>query len=299
MSSSQGKPGPGFTLVLGSGGVKSIAGLGLMQVLEREGLLPARVVGCSAGAIFGALLACGLRVDEAIERATRLWSPEVTRQRRLRAWLQLAAPRLAGFDAHFAMRDDCLINARLQEAFGSQLIENLPLPLAVQATCARSGAGVLLREGSLASALRASMALPFLFAPHTHGGRLLVDGSLSDPLPLAGAPDQGVVVALGFRVPRPRQLSSASRLATQITATLSNNLLDSQLHRADTARTVLLMPELDRRVGLFDTDAMPYLLQLGRESAQAALPGLRALLLAQTSPPAGRAGYVAPLHLAA
>ena len=192
------------------------------------------------------------------------------------------------------MRDDCLINARLQEAFGSQLIENLPLPLAVQATCARSGAGVLLREGSLASALRASMALPFLFAPHTHGGRLLVDGSLSDPLPLAGAPDQGVVVALGFRVPRPRQLSSASRLATQITATLSNNLLDSQLNRADTARTVLLMPELDRRVGLFDTDAMPYLLQLGRESAQAALPGLRALLLAQTSPPAGRAGYVCP-----
>ncbi|MCV2356865.1 patatin-like phospholipase family protein [Paucibacter sp. B2R-40] len=289
----------GFTLVLGSGGVKSIASLGLMQVLEREGLRPARVVGCSAGAIFGALLACGLRAEEAIERATRLWSPEVTRQRRLLAWLQIAAPRLAGFDAQFAMRDDRLINARLHEAFGNQRIENLPLPFAAQATCARSGAGVLLREGSLTSALRASMALPFLFAAHSHAGQLLVDGSLSDPLPLAAVPGPEVVLALGFRVPRPRQLSSASRLATQITATLSNNLLDSQLQRADAARTVLLLPELDRRVGLFDTAAMPYLLQLGREAAQAALPRLHALLRAQSQPPAERRGGVAPLYLAA
>lgn len=271
----------GFTLVLGSGGVKSIASLGLMQVLEREGLAPTRVVGCSAGAIFGALLACGLSADAAIERATRLWSPEVTRQRRLRAWLQLAMPRMAGFDAHFSMRGDDLINARLREAFGSQHIENLPLPFTVQATCARSGASVQLRAGSLVSALRASMALPFLFAPHTHDGKLLVDGSLSAPLPLAAVPAQDVVLALGFRVPRPRQLSSASRLATQVTATLSNNLLDSQIERADTRRTVLLLPELDRRVGLFDTAAMPYLLELGREVAQAALPRLRALLQAQ------------------
>lgn len=275
----------GFTLVLGSGGVKSIAGLGAMQVLQREGLAPTRVIGCSAGAIFGALLACGLSAEEAIDRATRLWSPEVTGRRRSRAWLQLLLPRLAGFDAHFAMRDDRLINTRLREAFGSQQIENLPLPLTVQATCARSGASVQLREGPLVSALRASMALPFLFAPQLHAGQLLVDGSLSDPLPLAAAaaaasttsgPD--VVLALGFRVPLPRQVSSASRLATQVTATLSNSLLDSRLHAADLRRTVLLMPELDRRVGLFDTAAMPYLLALGREAALEALPRLKALL---------------------
>ena len=272
----------GFTLVLGSGGVKSIAGLGAMQVLEREGLAPSRVIGCSAGAIFGALLACQLSAEEAIDRATRLWSPEVTGRRRARAWLQLLLPRLAGFDASFSMRDDRLINARLREAFGTQQIENLPLPLTIQATCARSGASVQLREGSLVSALRASMALPFLFAPQLHGGQLLVDGSLSDPLPLA-ASGPGVVLALGFRVPLPRQISSASRLATQVTATLSNSLLDSRLHAADLRRTVLLMPELDRRVGLFDTAAMPYLLALGRDAATAALPRLRALLQGHAS----------------
>ena len=281
MSESPNNRPAGFTLVLGSGGVKSIAGLGAMQVLQREGLAPSRVVGCSAGAIFGALLACGLSAEEAIDRATRLWSPEVTGRRRSRAWLQLLLPKLAGFDAHFAMRDDRLINARLREAFGTQQIENLPLPLTIQATCARSGASVQLREGPLVSALRASMALPFLFAPQLHAGQLLVDGSLSDPLPLAAAaaanvPD--VVLALGFRVPLPRQVSSASRLATQVTATLSNSLLDSRLHAADLRRTVLLMPELDRRVGLFDTAAMPYLLALGREAALEALPRLRALL---------------------
>jgi NTE family protein len=271
------KPRP-FTLVLGSGGVKSIAGLGVMQVLEREGLAPAAVAGCSAGAIFGALVACRRDMDTAIAMATSLWSREVTAKRRHRAMLEVALPRLAGFDDRFALRDDTLICERLQAAFGEQRIEDLPLPLSVQATCATSGAGVVLRSGPLAEALRASLALPFLFAPQRIDGQLLVDGSLSDPLPVAAADAQHVALAIGFRVPFPRQANSATRLATRVTAALSNNLLDSRLALADPARLVLMLPELERRVGLFDTEAMPYLLDLGRRAAEAALPRLHTLL---------------------
>jgi NTE family protein len=266
------------TLVLGSGGVKSIAGLGALQVLEAHGLRLDAVVGCSAGALFGALVAAGHGADQAIGMARALWSREVTSLRRPRALLELALPRLAGFDERFALRDDRLICQQLHAAFGDLQIEDLPLPLQVQATDAETGAPVVLRQGRLTDALRASIALPFLFAPHCIGGRWLVDGSLSDPLPLGLAPAQHVQVALGFQVPFPRNANSASRLATRATAALSNNLLDARLAAADSTRLLLMLPALPRRIGLFDTEAMPDLLEIGRQAARDALPRLHALL---------------------
>ena len=269
---------PPFTLVLGSGGVKSMAGLGVMQVLEEEGLQPAAVTGCSAGAIFGAVIAAGYPAKRGIEMACDLWSRDITSQKRHRALLQVALPRLAGFDDRFALRDDSLICQRLQIAFGSTRIEDLRTPLRVQTTCATTGAPVVLQRGPLAQALRASVALPFLFAPQRIDGHLLVDGSLSDPLPVDATTPGHVCLALGFRVPFPRNANSASRLATRVTAALSNNLLDARLASADASRLVLMLPELQRRIGLFDTEAMPELLEIGRQAARAALPRLRLLL---------------------
>ena len=179
---------PHFTLVLGSGGVKSIAGLGAMQVFEQEGPRPVAVTGCSAGAIFGALIAAGYPAQRGIEMARDLWSRDITSRKRHRALLELALPRLAGFDDRFALRDDSQICKRLQLAFGALRIEDLPTPLRIQATCATRGAPVALQRGSLTEALRASVALPFLFAPQRIDGQLLVDGSLSDPLPVDATP---------------------------------------------------------------------------------------------------------------
>lgn len=275
----------GFNLVLGSGGVKSIAGLGVMQVLSREGLVPASVSGCSAGAVFGALIAARMDMAQAVHLATTLWSRDITSVRRHKALLELALPRLAGFGDGFALRDDRLICQRLHAAFGNTCIEDLALPLRVQTTCATDGSSVVLERGRLDQALRASVALPFLFAPQRVGGRLLVDGSLSDPLPVptftSGPAHSGsalATVALGFRVPFPRSANTATRLATRVTAALSNNLLDSRLAAVDPRRLVLMLPVLDRRVGLFDTEAMPYLLEVGRQAAEAALPRLLRML---------------------
>ena len=269
---------PPFTLVLGSGGVKSIAGLGVMQVLEEEGLQPAAVTGCSAGAIFGAVIAAGYPAKRGIEMARDLWSRDITSRKRHRAMLEVALPRLAGFDDRFALRDDSLICQRLQIAFGSTRIEDLPTPLRVQTTCATTGAPVVLQRGPLTQALRASVALPFLFAPQRIDGHLLVDGSLSDPLPVDATTPGHVSLALGFRVPFPRNANSASRLATRVTAALSNNLLDARLASSDASRLVMMLPELPRRIGLFDTEAMPELIDIGRQAARAALPRLRLLL---------------------
>ena len=273
-------PNHRFAVVLGSGGVRSIAALGMVEVLAREGLMPDLVVGCSAGAMFGALIAAGHDANEAVRIATTLWSAEVTRKRRWRAVPQMLWPRLGRFDADFALRDDAPVMQRLEQAFGDVRIEDLRLPLRVTTTDAGTGQRVVLREGSLVQALRASIALPFMFAPVHIDGRRLIDGFVADPLPVSAAADAHSVLALGFESPMPQRIDGPSRMLAQVTSALTNNLMQARLAEANTCGTRLLsiVPRLERRVGLFDTQAMPYLVDAGRRATEAMLPAVRALL---------------------
>ena len=271
---------PKFALVLGSGGVRSIAALGMVEVLAREGLVPDLVVGCSAGAMFGALIAAGHAADDAIRIATTLWSPDVTRKRRWMAVPQMLWPRLGRFDADFCLRDDGPVMQRLEQAFGDVRIEHLRTALRVTTTDAATGERVVLREGSLVTALRASIALPFMFAPVHIGGRRLIDGFVGDPLPVSAAFDAQAVVALGFESPMPYRIDGPSRMLAQVTSALTNNLMQARLAEAQGggARLLSIVPRLERRVGLFDTEAMPYLVDAGRRAAEAQLPAILALL---------------------
>lgn len=271
--------GPRFALVLGSGGVRSISALGMIEVLWREGLFPDLIVGCSAGAMFGALIATGRTAGEALKVAMQLWSRDITHKHRIMAIPKMLLPQL-GFDADFSLRDDSVVVERLEQAFGNTLIEDLRLPLRVTATDAGTGQPVVMRSGSLVEALRASIAMPFMFAPVHREGKRLVDGFLSDPLPVSAADDAHTVVAMGFPAPMPRCIDRPSRLLGQVTSAMTNSLMQARLAAAEGAgmRLVTVLPKLERRVGLFDTDAMPYLAQAGRLAAEDALPQIISLL---------------------
>jgi len=271
---------PRIGLVLGSGGVRSIAALGIAEVLAAEGIRPDVIVGCSSGALFGATLALGLSSREALEIATSLWSADLTQQHRWRAYAQLLAPRWFGFDAGFALRDDRRIAQRLLAAFGDRRIEDLPTPLRVVATEAGSGERVVLRRGALVPALRASIAVPMIFPSVEVDGRRLVDGVVSDPLPVAVASDAALVLTLGFRGVMPRRVDRASRLVAQASTALINNLQQARLDAARHAGQRMLEIELglDRHVGLWETRAMPYLFEAGRRAARAQLSAISALL---------------------
>jgi NTE family protein len=275
---------PRFAIVLGSGGVRSMAALGLVEVLAREGLMPDVVVGCSAGAMFGALIAAGHRAEEAVRIATSLWSPEVTRQRRWRAIPQMLWPKLTNFDADFSLRCDTLVMQRLQQAFGNVHIEDLPLKLRITAADMATGERVVLSRGPLVQALRASVALPFMFAPVCIEGRRLADGFVADPLPLSAAADAQVVVSLSFASPMPQRLDGPSRLLAQVTSAMTNNLVQARLAearaqaQASGQRLLCIEPVLERRVGLFDTAAMPYMVAAGRRATEAMLPRITAML---------------------
>lgn len=275
---------PHLALVLGSGGVRSVAALGFADVLISAGLEPDLVVGCSSGALFGACIAMGLNGELGLDAATRLWSAELTQQKRWRAIFELVAPRFMGFSAGFSLRDAGLIHARVQRAFGDACLEDLAIPLRVVTTDCATGESVVLSQGRVTDAVRASMALPFIFPSVPIADRRLCDGVLSNPLPVSAARDADAVITLGFRGAMPRRIDRPSRLVAQITTAMINNLQQARVETARAAGQRLLEIELDidRRIGLWDTAAMPRIFEIGRRAAYDRLPEIRRMLEAPT-----------------
>lgn len=271
---------PRVAIALGSGGVRSIAAVGVVEVLRKADIDVDLVVGCSSGALFAAVVAMGWNSELALANATQLWSQDVTEKKRWRAYLELALPRWMGFGPRFAMRDDRLIVERLRAAFGDTRIEDLRVPTRIVTTDAETGRRHVLDRGSLVDALRASMALPFIFPGVEIEGRLLVDGVLSDPLPVSVASDAQIVLAVGFEGAMPRRVDRPSRLVAQSTTALINNLQAARVQAARAAGQTIVPIELrlDRRVGLWETAAMPYLFDVGRQATVDCLQQILELL---------------------
>lgn len=265
-----------LALVLGSGGVRSAAALGITDVLAREGVRPDLVVGCSSGALYGAAIAMSMSHAQALT----LWSSELTERRRWRAYAELLAPRLFGFGAHFSLRDGGPISARIRHGFGGWQLESLPTPLRVVTTDTATGESVVLTRGSLADALCASIALPLVFPSVSIDGRRLSDGVLSNPLPISVASDARAVLALGFRGVMPRRIDRPGRMVAQVTTAMINNLQQAQVLAARAAgqRVLSIELDLDARIGLWQASAIPRIYEAGRRAAQQRLGEILAML---------------------
>jgi NTE family protein len=207
----------------------------------------------------------------------RLWSADLTRKTRWRAYLEILAPRFCGFSEDFSLRDAALIRARVERAFGSTRIEALPTALRIVATDALLGQTVVLSHGRLSDAVRASMALPFMFPSVEIDGRRLVDGVISDPLPVSAAQDAGACLTVGFHGALPRRVDRVSRLVAQVTTTMINNLQQARVAEAagSGARLLHLQPDLDRRIRIWETSAMPRIFEAGKRAAREQLPAIR------------------------
>jgi NTE family protein len=122
--------------------------------------------------------------------------------------------------------------------------------------------------------------MPFMFAPHFIDGQRVIDGFISDPLPVSAAQDAKAVLALGFDAPMPQRVNGPSRLLAQVTSSMTNNLMRARLAAAESSgmRLIRIEPTLLRRIGLFDTEAMPYLVEEGRRATEAMLPAICKLI---------------------
>jgi NTE family protein len=270
-------------LVIGSGSVKCAAALGAYRLLQREGIGVDMVVGCSAGSVFASVIALGYDADTCAAMASSLWTSDLTKQPDRRSLLKAAFPRLFGFDAHWGLRNDAPVMRRLQETYGDRTFADARIPLFITATDFNTGEQVVLRAGRLVDAIRASVAIPFAFRPHAVDGRLLIDGFMSDPLPVGVAIKEGanVIVAVGFESPYQTRITSAGRFAFQLSSIMTNNLLKASFAfhgLAHHSEVIPVIPRFEQRIRLFDTAKMPYVIDEGERAMEEQMPYLRRLL---------------------
>jgi NTE family protein len=282
-------------LVIGAGSVKCAAALGLWKVLRREGIDVDLVVGCSGGSIYAACMALGYDADETEAMTLRLWNRDVTKRRDYRSLLGAFLPKLFGFRGYFGMVHGEPLLAALRAGFGDRRFADVVLPLYVVATELATGQQATLTEGSIVDAVRASIAIPYIWPPWEVDGRLMLDGCLSDPLPVDVAIKEGadVILAMGFESPYPRRIRSATSYAFHVNSIYTNNLFRANYsfhNLAHHAEILPIVPDFGEPVNLFDTHKFAHVIACGARAAEEQLPYLRQLLATATPSDSGAAG---------
>jgi NTE family protein len=270
-------------LVVGAGSVKCAAALGLWRVLQREGIEVDLFVGCSGGSLYTAAMALGYDLPRCEEMTGGLWTREITETRDWRSLLSAVLPGLFGFPGHFSLISDRPLDRALKVPFGDRTFADVRTPLHIVATDYLTGERVVVSQGLIRDAVRASVAIPYIWPPHRVEGRLLLDGCMSDPLPVDVAMREGadLILAMAFESPSPRRIRSALRYAFQVNTIYTNNLLRANYafhNLAHHAEIIPVIPEFDERVGLFDTAKIPYVIRQGEKATEAQLPFITKLL---------------------
>lgn len=300
---------PRIGLVLGGGGAKGAAHVGVLGVLDELRVPVDCVVGTSMGALVGGAYASGLDATE-LDQAIRTisWSEAIAfkGQRERMPMRRKAAGVTYSNSLEFGVRDGRLvapggiISTQNVEQVIQQLVsrsrgigdfDTLPIPFRAIATDMQRGEMVVLETGNLAQAMRASMAVPGLFAPVNVGGRLLGDGGLTRNLPVdvarATCADVVIAVAVPNPVPTLEDLQSPLAQVTRTIDVLIGANEKQQLDSLGSGDVAIVVTMAD--IGPASFDKVPQAIPLGRAAALAQRARLERLALSETEYRAWRA----------
>lgn len=270
-----------IALVIGSGGIKCASAIGLWRVLQREGIEPDLLVGCSAGSLYAACIGLGFSVEKMEQLTLKIWTQEVMKD----YVSNLKATQGGGlrFNERSGLVDDTYMNEQLAAVFSEYSFEDSAIPLQVVATDLNKGEQVTLTKGKIFDALRASLAIPVIFPPHEVDGRLLTDGGASDPLPVDVAIREGaeLIIAMGFTLSYRNRMRSITAVQAQMTNIYMNNILRATFafhNLAHHSEIIPFMPEFEEPLGMFDTDKLPEIIAVGERTAEEQLPYIKRFL---------------------
>lgn len=272
-----------IALALGGGGMKGAAHIGVLRVLEREGIRVRAIAGTSAGGLCGCFYAAGYTPDE-IEHEVACIDPDELYRR-----TPEDGPAMLGLGG---------IRALLREKLGDLTFDQLRIPFAVTAVNLDTAQVVVLRRGRVVDAVLATIAVPGVFPPVYWRGQTLVDGGVLEPVPVAvarslapGLPVVAVVLSpplSGWNSPsRPRLFESLpfiSKYFTRLRVAQAFNIfvrsidiggamlteLRLQLEKPD----VVIRPAVSH-IGLLDRVDVHEVARLGEVAALKALPDIR------------------------
>ncbi len=279
---------PRTALVLSGGGAKGIAHIGVLRTIDSLGIQPDLIVGTSMGAVVGALYASGYPGRELDSLARALPLSELFRT------YQPQAPKSLGVlqplvvweqgERRFNIQSAAIIEAEINAFVNAGMLrgnllargdfDSLPIPFRAVATDLARREAVVLSSGDLAQAIRASIAIPLMFAPERIGDRFLIDGGLSANIPVQIARNEGAeVVIVSDATEHPADTIDAYSpliVADRLVQFLFQQPADS-LHAGD----LLVRPAIEGFTSLnFSPDNIARMLARGRQAADTTIPRL-------------------------
>jgi NTE family protein len=288
---------PRIGLVLSGGGARGAAHIGVLKVLDQMHVPVDAIAGTSMGAVVGGLYASGLSAQDIEKIMTSINWQDAFRDRPPREDLDLRRKEedqnflvkfpLGVRDGHIVLPKGLIQGQKLSETLRRLTLpvarisnfDQLPTPFRAVATDLESGATVVMASGDLTTAMRASLSAPGVFAPVERDGRLLVDGGITDDVPVDIARAMGVdtviVVDVGAALQPRQRLTSVAEISNQMLAIMIRRNAEAQLATL-TAQDILIKPQLGD-TSSYDFGHVARVIAMGEAAARASSGQLAAL----------------------
>ncbi len=250
----------GIGLALGGGAARTLAHVGVLNVLEREGIAVGSLAGTSGGALIAALVAAGYPLED------------IERDARSMGWRRIAQFKPTRLGIMSTER----LGRFVRRAIGEPRFEDLRLPCAVVAADLTAQTRRVFRSGPVIPAVEASCAIPEFYRPVEIDGHSCTDGGVVEPLPIhtlvdltVDCPAPIVAVNVVRRAPRQAPPRNVLELIGQITHLVQYQMVLQAAPRAD----VLVEPDVGQ-FPLLDLDHAPELIAAGERAMERSLPQL-------------------------
>lgn len=219
---------PKIGLALGSGGAKGFAHLGVIKVLLNEDIPIDYVAGSSMGAMVGCFYGAGLDID-------RLY--KLAKMFKRKYYLDFTIPKM-GFIAGNRVKELIRIFTH------GRNLEELDIPVHVVATELMTGDKVVFKNGPIADAVRASIAIPGIFVPEKYNGKLLVDGGVVDRVPVSVVREMGADIIIAVDVSRVNRNTEITSIFDVIMQSIDILQMESITNR-EIASDIMIQPPVE------------------------------------------------------
>lgn len=219
---------PKVGLALGSGGARGFAHLGVIKVLVEEGIPIDLIAGSSMGAMVACFYGAGIEMEQLYKLSTSF---------KRKYYLDFTVPKM-GFIAGKRVKELIRIFTK------GKNIDELNIPVGVVATDLMTGEKIVFKEGPIADAVRASIAIPGIFVPEKWNGRILVDGGVIDRIPVSVVKEMGadIVIAIDVsQVKRNEEISSIYDVIMQSIDIMQKELVSNREFASD----IMIRPKVD------------------------------------------------------
>ena len=274
-------------LALSSGGARGLAHIGAIEELETQGFRITSIAGCSMGSLIGGVYAAGKLAE------FREWMKTIDKKK----MLELTD---FSFSLNHVAKGTRIIEA-IMEFVPDVAIEDLPIPYCAVATDWKSGCEVVFREGSMFEAIRASISLPSFYEPVQRDGMILIDGGVTNPIPMNRVVRHEGDILVGVDVSghdyaaqweKQHELAERRKHSTSLSQQILNRLIPdnldfnyytvlSRVSSIMIRQNSLLMAQLTKpdilvdiqmsRYGGFDFDKSEKLIAIGRKKTREAI----------------------------